>query len=190
MNVSGNYFPNKIKDTFFILGKSNMKELEEGSKKAAIAHIITMFQRPGQLEKVEQYKRRFTRKKASVEALLKSAMQQQLDGVRVGLNELHSCLETVKEVDESVKKMTNLFNDVVNLSSSLNEVREENMRHSQYVTARENLKYIFTVPDSVEKTKQWINEGKLLHTHQVRFPHPPINVQLVLLVIFFFLVSS
>lgn len=30
----------------------------------------------------------------------------------------------------------------------------------------ENLKYIFTVPESVEKTKQWINEGKLLHTHQ------------------------
>lgn len=51
--------------------------------------------------------------------------------------------------------------------SKLNEVRDENMRHSQYVTAKENLKHIFTVPESVQKTKQWINEGKLLHTHQV-----------------------
>lgn len=41
------------------------------------------------------------------------------------------------------------------------------MRHSQYVTAIENLKHIFTVPDSVKRTEQWINEGKLLHTHQV-----------------------
>lgn len=60
-----------------------------------------------------------------------------------------------------------LFSDVPKLCNALNEVREENMRHSQYVTAKENLKHIFTVPDSVEKTKQWINEGKLLHTHQV-----------------------
>jgi hypothetical protein len=35
----------------------------------------------------------------------------------------------------------------------------------------ENLKHIFTVPESVEKTKQWINEGKLLHTHQVDDQH-------------------
>lgn len=62
--------------------------------------------------------------------------------------------------------MLGLFHDVPKLCESLNGVREENMRHSQYVTAKENLKHIFTVPESVEKTKQWINDGKLLHTHQ------------------------
>lgn len=67
--------------------------------------------------------------------------------------------------------MFGLFSDVPKLCNTLNEVREENMRHSQYVTAKENLKHIFTVPDSVEKTKQWINEGKLLHTHQVLVMH-------------------
>lgn len=146
--------------------KINMSELEAAAKESAVAKVINTFNRPGQLEKIDQIKQRYSRKKASVEALLKSAMQQQLDGVRVGLNELHYCLEDVKEMDASIKKMFNLFSDVPTLYNTLNEVREENMKHSQYVTARENLKHIFTVPECVERTKQWINEGKLLHTHQ------------------------
>lgn len=50
--------------------------------------------------------------------------------------------------------------------NSLEHVREENTKHSQYVTAIENLKHIFTVQSSVAKTMQWIEEDKLLHAHQ------------------------
>ena len=63
--------------------------------------------------------------------------------------------------------MTNMFSEILELCNKLNEVREENMRHSQYVTAIDNLKHIFTVPDTIKKTEQWICEGKLLHAHQV-----------------------
>nr|XP_023016635.1 exocyst complex component 3 [Leptinotarsa decemlineata] len=146
--------------------KVNMRELEAIAKASATSKVINTLNRPGQLDKIDQIKQRYSRKKASVEALLKSAMQQQLDGVRVGLNQLHRCLEDVSEINISVKKMLELFGDVPELCKRLNDVREENMRHSQYVTAKENLKHIFTVPESVEKTKQLINEGKLLHTHQ------------------------
>lgn len=65
--------------------------------------------------------------------------------------------------------MDAIFLEVPKHYNQLNDVREEHMRHSQYVTAMENLKHIFTVPESVEKTRQWINEGKFLHTHQVIF---------------------
>lgn len=144
----------------------NMREWEANAKASATMKIVTMFNRPGQLEKIEQIKQRFARKKCSVEALLKSAMQQQLDGVRTGINQLHNCLEQSKEINADVKKTFNLFSEVSRMHEALGDVRDENMRHSQYVTARDNLKHIFTVPDSVERTKQWINEGKLLHTHQ------------------------
>lgn len=50
--------------------------------------------------------------------------------------------------------------------NALTNVREENTNHSQYVTAMENLKHIFTVQSSVTKTMQWIEEDKLLHAHQ------------------------
>lgn len=49
---------------------------------------------------------------------------------------------------------------------SLENVRDENTRHSQYVTAMENLKHIFTVQESVAKTQQSIDDDKLLHAHQ------------------------
>ncbi|XP_050304189.1 exocyst complex component 3 [Anthonomus grandis grandis] len=144
----------------------NMREWEATAKASATAKIVNMFNRPGQLEKIDQIKQRFVRKKGSVEALLKSAMQQQLDGVRTGITQLHLCLDQSVEINANVKKTFSMFSNVTRLYEALNEVRDENMRHSQYVTARENLRHIFTVPESVEKTKQWINEGKLLHTHQ------------------------
>lgn len=161
-----------------------MRELKSSAKASANSHIINMLQRPGQLEKIDQIKLRLVRKKASLEALLKSAMQNQFNGVVVGLQQLHLCLQETKEVDArfvyfclqlvsemmidfSLKAMNAQFSEVPALCNKLNDVREENMRHSQYVTAKENLKHIFTVPDSVQKTKTWINEGKLLHAHQV-----------------------
>nr|CAD7204109.1 unnamed protein product [Timema douglasi] len=144
----------------------DVEHLELEAKATATKHVINMLQRPEQLEKVEQYKRRVVRKKASVEAMLKTAMQSQLDGVRVGLNQLQSALHDMQEIKQNLKWIEESFSSVPALNSKLQDVREENMRHSQYVTAMENLKHIFTVPESVEKTKQWINEGKLLHTHQ------------------------
>ncbi|KAK2587600.1 hypothetical protein KPH14_003727 [Odynerus spinipes] len=144
----------------------DLQRLEEEAKARAAQHVANMLQRPGQLEKLEAYKRRISRKKASVETMLKSAMQSQLDGIRVGFEQLRSSLENIASIKEELNEIGKLFSIVPELSAKLQPVQEENMRHSQYVTAKENLKHIFTVPESVEKTKQWINEGKLLHAHQ------------------------
>lgn len=64
-------------------------------------------------------------------------------------------------------ELEELLKGIPPLVASLQAVREEDSRHSQYVTAMDSLKHIFTVPESVAKTKQWIGEGKLLHAHQV-----------------------
>lgn len=144
----------------------DLQKLEEEAKARAKQHVTNMLQRPGQLEKIEAYKRRISRKKASVETMLKSSMQSQLDGIRVGFEQLQSSLESITTIKEELMEIEKLFSIVPELSSKLQPVQDENMRHSQYVTAKENLKHIFTVPESVEKTKQWINEGKLLHAHQ------------------------
>lgn len=101
-----------------------MDKLEAEARATATKHVINMLQRPGQLEKVnkidtsdtnqsdncnflhhfglkvEQYKRRVSRKKASVEAMLKTAMQSQLDGVRVGLDQLQVSLNEIKDIKD------------------------------------------------------------------------------------------
>lgn len=145
---------------------STMDEIEEEAKAAAEKMVINMMQRPGQLEKVEQYKKRITHKKASIEAQLKSAVQGKLDGVSVGLKQLQECLDDVQQISLKMDELEELLKGVPPLVASLQAVREEDSRHSQYVTAMDSLKHIFTVPDSVAKTMQWIGEGKLLHAHQ------------------------
>ncbi|XP_075231135.1 exocyst complex component Sec6 [Lycorma delicatula] len=144
----------------------DVEQLENEARATAVKHVQNMLRRPGQLEKIEQYKRRVSRKKVSVEAMLKSAMQSQLDGVCVGLNQLQAALQDIKEIKQNLSEIQESFSSLPELGSKLNEVRLKNMRHSQYVTAMENLKHLFTVPESVEKTKLWINEGKFLHAHQ------------------------
>jgi exocyst complex component 3 len=145
----------------------DLKKLELEARSMAIKDLKNMLQRPGQLEKVEQYRHRVARKKASVETMLKTAMQNQLDGVRVGLKQLESSLSDIKEIDMKVNQVDQLMEAVPKIYENLESVREENTRHSQYMTAMENLKHIFTVQASVAKTRQWIEEGKLLHAHQV-----------------------
>ncbi|KAK0175117.1 hypothetical protein PV327_008896 [Microctonus hyperodae] len=145
---------------------NDLQKLEEEAKATATKHVINMLQRPGQLEKVEQYKRRIGRKKASVETMLKTAMQSQLDGVRVGFDQLQNSLEYIQSIKKELDLIGESFGSAIELNTKLQAVQDENMRHSQYTTAKENLKHIFTVPESVEKTKQWINDGKLLHAHQ------------------------
>ncbi|CAH0406996.1 unnamed protein product [Chilo suppressalis] len=145
---------------------SSMDDIEEEAKLAAEKMVMNMMQRPGQLEKVEQYKKRITHKKASIEAQLKSAVQGKLDGVSVGLKQLQECLDDVQEISVKMDELEELLKEVPPLVASLQAVREEDSRHSQYVTAMDSLKHIFTVPESVAKTKQWIGEGKLLHAHQ------------------------
>lgn len=145
---------------------STMDDIEEEAKAAAEKMVMNMMQRPGQLEKVEHYKKRITHKKASIEAQLKSAVQSKLDGVSVGLKQLQECLDDVQQVSLKMDELEELLKSVPPLVASLQAVREEDSRHSQYVTAMDSLKHIFTVPESVAKTKQWIGEGKLLHAHQ------------------------
>lgn len=144
----------------------DLDSLENEAKATASKHVINMLQRPGQLEKVEQFKRRVSRKKISVEAMLKTAMQSQLDGVCVGLSQLSTALQDIQEIRQNMHELNESFTNVPELGSKLNDVKNKNVTHSQFVTAMENLKHLFTVPESVEKTKQWINEGKLLHAHQ------------------------
>lgn len=74
-------------------------------------------------------------------------------------------------------ELEELLKGVPPLVASLQAVREEDSRHSQYVTAMDSLKHIFTVPESVAKTKQWIGEGKLLHAHQV-IKHDKIKIDI------------
>uniref|UniRef100_A0A7N6FHX9 Exocyst complex component 3 n=1 Tax=Anabas testudineus TaxID=64144 RepID=A0A7N6FHX9_ANATE len=120
--------------------------MEETSREAvatAVQRVAGMLQRSDQLDKVEQYRRREARKKASVEARLKAAIQSQLDGVRTGLTQLHSALLDVKDIQ-----------------SSLADVSKDCQLAAKHCVC------ICTVPEIVAETRQLIEQAELLQAHR------------------------
>ncbi|XP_001949064.2 exocyst complex component 3 [Acyrthosiphon pisum] len=76
----------------------DIDQLGNDAKLAATKYFTNTLKNPGQLEKVEQLKNRISRKKTSTEAMLKTAMQSQLDGVTIGMEQLKDALDDISKV--------------------------------------------------------------------------------------------
>ena len=94
---------NKVKFVFGCFPSETMEvssftKLENEAQEKAAKYVANMLHTPDKLEKVHQMKWNVTRKKASVEAMLKTAMQSQLDGVKTGLGRLETALSEMKDI--------------------------------------------------------------------------------------------
>ncbi|EDO33182.1 predicted protein, partial [Nematostella vectensis] len=121
---------------------------------------------PDSLDKVEQWRRRVMRNKASVEARLKTAVQSQLEGVRTGLGQLQGALQDIKQIKQSMEEVDGNLKGVSKLAEDLEQVKQVQYRHSQLSKCNELLNHIFNVPENVEKAYILISDGKLLLAHK------------------------
>ncbi|XP_035224914.1 exocyst complex component 3-like [Stegodyphus dumicola] len=145
----------------------DMNLIESEAASTAAKHVANMLQRPDQLEKVDKYMHRELRKKASVDGVLKTAMQTQLDGVQTGLYQLDAALTEIKEINKDIQEMQETLKLVPDLVENLYALKVESKEHSQCSAALENLEHILNIPKSVQEAMDMINEGKLLAAHQV-----------------------
>lgn len=71
-----------------------------------------------------------------------------------------------REIREAVDDLEGSLESMPKLVESLNPVKMETITHSQLGTATDNLKHLFTVPESVRQTEVMIESGQLLEAHQ------------------------
>lgn len=143
-----------------------LASMEMEAKERARKHVANLLQRPDQLEKVEQIRKRIARRKGSVEAMLKSAVQSQLDGVKTGLSQLHHALRDIRDIRQSLDEIDKTYQSIADLGVKLKDLREESSRHGQLAAAVDNLMSIFNVPETISRCEELISEGKLLHAHK------------------------
>merc|ERR1712038_527391 len=125
-------------DSIIIFLTMEFNQLEAEAQQKAAKYVANMLHTPDKLEKVHQMKWNVTRKKASVEAMLKTAMQSQLDGVKTGLGQLETALTEMKDIKNSIDDIEVNLRDLPELTDRLADVREETLRYSQLATAQEN----------------------------------------------------
>uniref|UniRef100_A0AC34G2B4 Uncharacterized protein n=1 Tax=Panagrolaimus sp. ES5 TaxID=591445 RepID=A0AC34G2B4_9BILA len=125
-------------------------KIQRQAEGAALEQIQKIFSRPDALENLDQIRKKAERKKAAVEAMLRTAVQSQLEGIRTALGHLQTATEDVKEIEKSTQRTFEQLQAVPD----------------QYAAAMENLKHIFNITDTIEKTNGLINKVDLLGAHK------------------------
>ncbi|VDD94641.1 unnamed protein product [Enterobius vermicularis] len=140
--------------------------IEKEAHAAALVQVAQMFQRPDQLEKLESLQKRADRKKAAVEAMLRTGVQSQLEGIRSAINHLQTTVEDIKAVENDLRIVHDTLLCFPELKEKMSKLREANATHSQYAIVMEHLKHVFAINETVEQTHEYIVDGKLLHAHK------------------------
>lgn len=144
----------------------DIEKLESEAQRLALQQVANMLQRPDQLEKVDQYKQRVIRKKNSVEAMLKTAMQSQLDDVKLGLNQLQAALHDIQESRHSLQEIESALEEVPALLPQFSELREESRLHQQYEAAVCTMDFTLMIDKFVERAQKVMDQGTLLAAHK------------------------
>ena len=105
---------------------------------------------------------RTEKKKASIDAMLQSAITKQLEGVRTGLESFKSTHEDIEEVKMNYDDMALNLMHVPDLVGRLHELQEENKKFTELKIAMKNLSQIVKIRETVDKTKQAIEAEQFL----------------------------
>ena len=101
--------------------------------------------------------------------MLNTAITQQLDGVRRGLTNLQSSVESIQEVKAEYVEVEDCLVEVPGLVGRLHDIQEENKTHIQLRTAMKNIRSIIGLPDTISQTKTLIEDGNLFQVGEEKF---------------------
>jgi exocyst complex component 3 len=107
------------------------------------------------------------RRKAGVEAQLKTSIQTQLGDVKTGLHKLKSAVHEIIEIRESMADVDKHCSACADLNRHLDKIKDVSRQHNQLSAACDNLKHIVRVPETVAESEELIEKGELLKAHKL-----------------------
>ncbi|XP_064405775.1 exocyst complex component 3-like isoform X2 [Halichondria panicea] len=143
----------------FSSAEADAKDL---AKKEVVAHLT----KPDQLDRLEQYKRKISRKKATIESQLRNAVQTQLDGVQKGLKSLQEASGVMQTIRLNMGEVEQLYQQCADLSEVVKPIKDVSRKHQQLKTTMVHIQNIFNVPQVCQETKELIADGRLLEAHR------------------------
>ncbi|MCP9260184.1 Exocyst complex component 3 [Dirofilaria immitis] len=102
----------------------------------------------------------------AVEAMLRTGVQSQLEGIRTAIGHLSTAVEDIKGVETSLQEIYSTLLAFPELKQKMAKLREVNMKNSQYATSLGHLQHIYEINETIEKTREYIQDGKLLLAHK------------------------
>ncbi|VDN02575.1 unnamed protein product [Thelazia callipaeda] len=140
--------------------------IEKEAHAAALVQVAQMFQRPDQLEKIDVFKKRADRKKTAVEAMLRTGVQSQLEGIRTAIGHLSTTVDDIKGVETNLQEIYVTLLAFPQLKKKMAKLREANLKNGQYSTAIGHLQHIHKINETIDKTREYIQDGRLLLAHK------------------------
>ena len=101
--------------------------------------------------------------------MLRTGVQSQLEGIRSAISHLQVTAEEVKQIGKrflyvryfiiiknfSMQEIGEKLHSIPKTRNRLSMLSKANIQHSQYAIAVENLKHIFNLVDTIEKTHEY-----------------------------------
>uniref|UniRef100_UPI00358EA35C exocyst complex component 3-like n=1 Tax=Myxine glutinosa TaxID=7769 RepID=UPI00358EA35C len=143
-----------------------IEELEQLALGTAVKRVSLMLQYPDQIDRVEQYRKREARTTSTLEMRLKSALQSQLEGVCLGLSQLHEALEHARHIRSALGGLWDELQTCSAVAARLGDVKALAEEHAHLASAMEHMKIICSVRELERQALALAEDGHLLKAHQ------------------------
>ncbi|XP_069073404.1 exocyst complex component 3-like protein [Pleurodeles waltl] len=142
-----------------------LEKAEKLARGAALKWASGMFYRPDQLEGLSHYRKREVQRNNSIQSRLKSVIQSYLEGVGMGVKQLHSALEDVRSAREALAEVRQEWDPKAECLIKLESLREVVSKHAQLSAVVCKLPHVFSLPEAIAETHRLIDGRHLLESH-------------------------
>ncbi|XP_054856730.1 exocyst complex component 3-like protein [Eublepharis macularius] len=142
-----------------------VEKAEKLARGAALKWASGVFYRPDQLEGLGLYRIRELQRNSSIQSRIKSTVQSYLEGMSMGLEQLHSAMADVHHVRQALESVQQELVSSTDAFQRLQPLREVALEHAQLGSVVRALPRLFSVHELLSESFDLLQRQQLLEAH-------------------------